>query len=244
MRTLLAFLMLSIGSYNDIRTREIHDIVWLVFGGAGLGLDLYELFLGSLSLTQLLVSVGFMSILMAVFGFFKLFGGADLLAFIALSLIHPRPPKYLFSYWGWGPPLFAFTLVSNTALVGIFTPFLILFRNLLSISTVDNFFQSLEGLPFWKKTILLFTGVYINSEAVKGVPFHYPLETREGEIRLRANIWDDEEAENVLFSLKKEKSRIWVSITLPYVAVMLGGYVLSVVFGDILLWLLILFING
>jgi hypothetical protein len=102
----------------------------------------------------------------------------------------------------------------------------------------------LEGLPFWKKTILLFTGVYINSEAVIGVPFHYPLETREGEIRLRANIWDDEEAENVLFSLKKEKSRIWVSITLPYVAVMLGGYVLSVVFGDILLWLLILFING
>jgi len=240
-RTLFGLIMLSFGSYKDIKTREIHDIVWLVFGGSGLLLDIYELFLGSLSLTQLLASIGFMSLLMLLFGYFKLFGEADLLAFVALSLIHPIAPRYLLIYWRWVPPLFAFTLVSNTALVGIFSPIIILSRNIFSISKGVDLFQSLEGVPFWKKIVLLFTGIYMDSKSVRGVPFHYPLETNEGEIKLRTNIWDDDEAEKVFNSLKTEKSRIWVSITLPYIAVMMGGYLLSIVFGDVLLWILILF---
>jgi hypothetical protein len=179
---------------------------------------------------------------MVLFGYFKLFGEADLLAFIALSLIHPVAPRYLLSYWGWVSPLFGFTLISNTAIVGIFSPILIFFRNIYTIFKDVGFFQSLEGVPFWKKIVLLFTGVYMESRSVRGVPFQYPLETREGEIKLRTNIWDDGEAAKVFDSLKREKNRIWVSITLPYIAVMMGGYLLSLIFGDVLLWILILFL--
>jgi len=146
------------------------------------------------------------------------------------------------SYWGWVSPLFAFTLISNTAIIGILSPIIIFFRNTYTISKGVDFFQSLEGVPFWKIIVLLFTGVYMDSKSVRGVPFQYPLETREGEIKLRTNIWDDDEAEKVFDSLKRERRRIWVSITLPYIAVMMGGYLLSIIFGDILLWILILFL--
>jgi preflagellin peptidase FlaK len=241
LRTLLALLMLGYGSYNDIKTREIHDKVWLIFGGSGLVLDLYELFIESLTLRQLVISVGFMGLLMLLFGYFRLFGGADLLAFVALSLIHPKPPGYLMANWGWVPPLFSFTLVSNTALVGILTPFIIFFRNLTSSLAGNNAFESYQNVPLWKKVLLFFTGMNLDSEDIRGVPFEYPLETLDGDLKLRANIWEDEEAENILRKLRAEKNRIWVSATLPYILIMGGGYLLSIVFGDVLLWFFILY---
>jgi hypothetical protein len=238
-RTLLAVTMLAYGSYRDIRTREIHDMVWIVFGGAGFLLASYELFVGSLTLRQLLTSLGFMVLLMILLGFLRLFGEADLLAFVTLSILHPQAPKYLSSTWI--PPLFAFTLVSNTAIVGIFTPLLILAGNIIRISGGVNFFEYFNNVPAWRKTVLLFTGAYMEVDKIKGVPFHYPLETTQGELKLRPNIWDDEEAENVLRNLKTVKKRIWVSVTLPYIVVIFGGYILSIVFGDIILSLFILF---
>ena len=241
LRTLLALLMLGYGSYKDIKTREIHDKVWLIFGGSGLVLDLYELFIGSLTLRQLVISVGFMGLLMLLFGYFRLFGGADLLAFVALSLIHPEPPSYLMANWGWVPPLFSFTLVSNTALVGILTPFIIFFRNLASSLAGNNAFESYQNVPLWKKVLLFFTGMNLDSGDIRGVPFEYPLETLDGDLKLRTNIWDDEEAEKTLRKLRTEKDRIWVSVTLPYILIMSGGYLLSIVFGDVLLWFFILY---
>lgn len=242
-RTFLALIMLTFASYKDVKTREIHDVVWLTFGGAGLILNIYEVLSGFLNLRQLLISVGFMSFLMIVLGYFKLFGEADLLAFIALSLLHPKAPGYLLSRWGWGPPLFVFTLVSNTAIAGVLTPLMIFIRNAMIITGGVKPFKPYPDFPLWRKTVLLFSGVYMEKEKIKGVPFHYPLETSEGRLRLRPDIWNDEKAEQDLINLKNNKKRIWVSITLPYVTVITAGYILSVVFGDIFLWAFILFLQ-
>lgn len=242
-RTLLALLMLGYGSYKDIKTREIHDKVWIIFGGSGLILNLCELIVGSLTFRQLIISVGFMGLLMLLFGYFRLFGGADLLAFFALSLIHPKPPTYLMANWGWGPPLFSFTLVSNTALLGVITPFIIFLKNLTSYLKGNDLFVSNQNVSSWKKVALFFTGLNLDSKKIRGVPFDYPLETLDGDLRLRTNIWDDEEAEKILTKLRSEKDRIWVSATLPYILIMSGGYLLSIIFGDVLLWFFILYLD-
>ena len=57
-RTLISITMLVYASYTDIKTREIHDIVWIIPGVTGLILDIYELFLGSLSLREAIFSIG------------------------------------------------------------------------------------------------------------------------------------------------------------------------------------------
>ncbi len=65
-RTVLAIGMLGYASYKDLKTREIYDIVWVIPGAIGLVIDIYEVFTGNLSLTNALVSIGFMVILSGI----------------------------------------------------------------------------------------------------------------------------------------------------------------------------------
>ena len=161
LRTGVALAMLGYGSFRDLRTREIHDLLWVAGGGTGLVLDAYELFLGTLSLRQLVFSVGFMVAVGLVLGYLRLFGGADLLAFIALSIIHPRAPVYLQINWGWTPPFYAFTLISNTAIAGIMTPLAALTRNLGAVSRGTDLFERHMDVSALRKAALMFTAVNV-----------------------------------------------------------------------------------
>ncbi len=241
LRTGVAFAMLGYGSVRDLRTREVHDLLWVAGGGAGLALDAYELFLGTLSLRQLAFSVGFMITVGLVLGYFRLFGGADLLAFVALSIIHPRAPVYLLHNWGWSPPFYPFTLISNTAFAGIVTPFVALARNLGAIGGGADLFERHRGVSVLRKVALMFTAVNVRLGDVRGPPYQYPLEGLGGDIRLRPDIWDDEKAAEEFRALGESGvERVWVSATLPYLVLITAGYLLSVAFGDVLLWFFVL----
>ena len=242
LRTGVAVAMLGYGSFRDLRTREIHDLLWVAGGGAGLALDAYELFIGTLTVRQLVFSVAFMAAVVLVLGYLRLFGGADLLAFIALSIIHPKPPVYLLYNWGWTPPFYSFTLISNTAFAGVLMPIVALARNLGAVSGGAGLFERHRDVSALRKAALMFTAVNLRLGDVRGPPFQYPLEDpSDGSVRLRPDIWDDDEAQRV-FRLLRERGvgRVWVSATLPYLVVMTAGYVLSVVFGDVLLWFFVL----
>jgi hypothetical protein len=241
LRTGVAIAMLGYGSLKDLRTREVHDLLWVAGGGAGLVLDAYEMFQGTLTARQLVFSAGFMAAACLALGYLRLFGGADLLAFVALSIIHPRAPVYLQMNWGWAPPFYAFTLVSNAAIAGIVAPLAALARNLAAASEGAVLFERHSDASALRKTALMFTAVNVRLGDVKGPPFQYPLEDPiDGSVKLRPDIWDDEKATET-FRLLGERGfeRVWVSATLPYLLIVMVGYVLSVVFGDILLWLFI-----
>jgi hypothetical protein len=81
---------------------------------------------------------------------------------------------------------------------------------------------------------LMFTGQYMKTSEVKGPPFEYPLEV-QGELILKPDIWDDEKAIKDLRVLREKGfKRVWVSATLPYILNLLVGYLISVIYGDIL----------
>ena len=71
-------------------------------------------------------------------------------------------------------------------------------------------------------------------ESLRGPPFEYPLENK-GELVIKPDIFDDEEA-NKSFRILREKGveRVWVSATLPYILVLLVGYLISVFYGDVM----------
>ena len=230
-RVLIAVAMLGYASYKDIKTREIHDIVWIIPAGIGLLIDGYEVYSGDLSIIGMLYNIGFMVILSGVLWYLSLFGEADLIAFVALSVIHPRTP--LFGYIGYTPLLFSFTLIANSAISGVLMAFYTFIANLFQSSNA-NLFERHEDISVLKKFALLFTGRNIPVKSLRGPPFEYPLEVR-GELVLRPDIFDDDEAwKSFRYLREKGVKRVWVSSTLPYIVVLLVGYVLSVVFGDVM----------
>ena len=232
LRTVLALGMLGYAAYKDLKTREIYDTVWAIPAAIGLIIDVYEVYVGNLTLTQAGISIGFMVILSGVLWFLQLFGEADLIAFVALAIIHPRTPD--FGFIGYTPLLFTFTLVANSALSGLLTAFYSMFLNLKVGSSGIDLFERHSKVSGLKKLGLLFTGQYMKTKEVKGPPFEYPLEVR-GELILKPDIWDDDKAKND-FRIAREKGfdRVWVSATLPYIVNLLVGYVIAMVYGDIL----------
>lgn len=231
MRATLSIAMLGYASYKDLKTREIHDYVWLFPAAGGAVLGVYELIMGTLSLADIILSVGFMAILSGVLWHLQLFGEADLIAFLALSIIHPRSPSFRFI--GYPPLLFSFTLIANSALSGLLAVFYTLASN-LSLSTSVSLFEAHPGASMLTKLGLMFTGQYMALDDIRGPPFEYPLEVR-GELVLRPDIWDDESASKEFRILReKGRGRAWVSATLPYIVVLFVGYLVSVLYGDIM----------
>lgn len=224
--------MLSYASYKDIKTREIHDITWIIPSIIGAVFCIYEIYMGYLQLNIALINIGFMVMLSLVLWFLSLFGEADLLAFISLSIIHPRVPSFNFLIY---PPLiFSFTLIANSAIAG----------SLASILTVgSNIYEKIQGVELFerqqkisplKKLMIMFTGRYIPLKSLRGPPFEYPLEV-DGKLILKPDLFDDKAA-NRAFRLLREKkiTRVWVSSTLPYVVVLLIGYIISIIMGDLM----------
>lgn len=78
--------MLGIASHYDLKSREVNDIVWIVFGTSGAFLYLFDVPILS-HITLVGISLG---ILTSIFCWvLRLCGGADVLCIIALSVILP-----------------------------------------------------------------------------------------------------------------------------------------------------------
>lgn len=230
-RVTISLCMLGYASYKDVKTREIHDVVWIIPACLGLLIDAYEVYTGDLTLMELAISIGFMVALSGILWYFSLFGEADLIAFVVIAVIHPRVPR--FNFVGYTPILFPFTLVANSAVSGVLMVFYTFIVNLTQIRSVD-LFERHRDISILKKTALMFTGRCISIDSLRGPPFEYPLELK-GELVLKPDIFDDDEARKAFRYLReKGAKRIWVSSTLPYIVVLLVGYIVSVVIGDLL----------
>jgi len=84
LRQIVALSMLSVASFFDIKKREVNDIVWIVFGGTGAILYLFE---PTNPITVLYTVIGVAIGMIWIFT--RAFGQADGLALIALAITLP-----------------------------------------------------------------------------------------------------------------------------------------------------------
>ena len=84
LRQIVALSMLSIASYFDIKKREVNDIVWIIFGGTGSMLYLFEP-IGFITVLYLGIGI----VIGIVWILTRAFGQADGLALIALATTLP-----------------------------------------------------------------------------------------------------------------------------------------------------------
>ena len=212
---ILALIMLILGSIIDIWKREIHDLYWIVFGGAGIALAL----LNPDIITQLL-SVGFALIIapfVIIVWRIGLFGGADAFALIALAVIAPMATLS-------ENPTSPFTTLSNAALLFVI-PFLFnLIRNVVSQVRGNNIFEGFAE-PAYKKVIASFMGY-----KSKNPKFAFSIEkTEKGKKKLDLAIHHAEDQE---FCTTPDT---WITPGIPYLLLITGGFVIQLIYGDIIL---------
>ncbi len=212
---ILALIMLVLGSIIDIWKREIHDLYWIGFGGAGIVLAL----LNPDIITQLL-SIGFALIIapfVIIVWRIGLFGGADAFALIALAVIAPMAT---FS----DNPTSPFTTLSNAALLFVI-PFLFnLIRNAVSQIRGNNIFEGFDE-PTYKKVIASFMGY-----KSKNPKFAFSIEkTEEGKKKLDLAIHHAEDQEFCT------TPNTWITPGIPYLLLITGGFLIQLIYGDIIL---------
>jgi len=244
LRVLFGVAMLGYASWSDLRTREVSDLTWIVFGGLGLVLDAYEAASGALTPLALAVPVLFSTALSFALGYLGLFGGADFKAFVVLAILQPYPPRLVRPALGVVSPVYPLTVFSNSALAGASFALLLLCRNLSAALKGASLFEGHESEPPWRKFVVLFSGMRVDLDSVRGPPFQYPLEAsrEDGEGRrllLMPDLEDDEAAVKVFRELRQAGVvEVWVSHTLPFLVFVAFGFLSALFLGDLALWVL------
>ena len=214
-RILFALVMLSSATIIDIKKREISDLMWIIFGAISVVLLFFEP-----DLTKAALGVGFSLIvapLVLILWRFGLFGGADALGLIVLAALAPMATLS-------ESTVSPFSIVVNSALLSI-TPMVINFvRNSIRILRRENIFQDFDE-PTSKKIFVMFIGY-----KSKNPKYSFSLETQVGtKKRLNIALHNSDHAEYCT------TPNTWVTPGLPFMIFIFGGFVLQLLFGDIIL---------
>lgn len=211
----LALIMLVVASIIDVWKREIHDYYWIVFGIVG-----FLLIFLSPDLMSDLFTLGFALIIAPIVILMwriGLFGGADAFALIALAIIAPMATLS-------ENPITPFTTLSNAVILFVI-PFVInILRNTIAQLKGENIFEGFDETT-WKKIIAILMGY-----RAKNPKFGFSIEkTKKGKKRLDLKL---HHAENQEFCTKPDT---WITPGIPYLLLITGGFLIQLLFGDILL---------
>jgi len=131
LRKILCLIMLTISSYEDFKTREVDDKIWLIFSPLGIIITLFEFFLKFIDFSYLIlyfISIVITTIISIIIYYLKFVGGADSKALISISLLDP------------------INLNENT--IHPFTPIIVLMDTLITFLIVPNFYLLIIYIEF------------------------------------------------------------------------------------------------
>ncbi len=211
-RIVIGVTMLGVATFLDLREREVHDLVWVCFGGLGFLLIILEPdMIGHLTTTGIALIVAPLVLLLWRFG---LFGGADALGLIALSVIAPLATLS-------GNAVTPFSVLVNSALLSM-APLIANFaRNVYAIARKEKIFEGIDE-PEHKKILAMFFGY-----KAKRPRYSFSMEkTVGGSKKLDFSLYN---AEKSTFC---NKENTWVSPGLPFMVFILGGFLIQLFFGD------------
>ena len=217
-RILLALVMLGSATIIDIRKREISDLMWVIFGAISVVLLFFEP-----DLIEAAFGVGFSLIvapLVLVLWRFGLFGGADALGLIVLSALAPMATLS-------DSAVSPFTILVNSALISVSPMIINLIRNsVLVLRNVDIFHDFDETKS--KKIFAMFLGY-----RSKNPKYSFSLEKQVGKKkRLNIALHNSDTAEYCT------TPDTWVTPGLPFMIFILGGFIIQLLFGDVILGLI------
>jgi preflagellin peptidase FlaK len=214
MRIILAVAMLLLASVLDIRKREINDIVWIGFGGVAALLFFLS---GELWQTFVLLAISMIMTPVALLIWrVGAFGGADALCLIVLSALAPMATLTT-------SPITPFTTLTNSAILSIAPIFVNITRNTIAILKKEDIFKGFDAsIPH--KAIAFCIGY-----KAKNSKYNFSIERMAGAVKKLD--FSFKHAENTTFSTA---SNTWVTPGIPYILYITGGFVIQILYGDII----------
>ncbi len=229
-RLVVGILILSYASYTDIKTRRASNILWLIMGSIGGILLVVQYFtIGFEDKTNYLIFIPIMIIFIYVmFQLRLIFGGADAKALMAMAVLVPfQPVISQFPLWGMSLMPSAWFIFSNSVILFLFIPLSLL---------IYNIYNRNIKFPY---SIL---GYKINTNKARE-KFVWPLEKIVDGKRKFSYMPKEFDIE---YKLKEFETlgitEIWVTPKIPFMVPLLAGFVCAFIFGDVLYFLMNLFI--
>jgi preflagellin peptidase FlaK len=212
LRVVLGGGILIYASYLDWKYRKIDDKSWLSLVVVGVIFLGYEVVEDITSGLNFLMSVGTTAFLTALLYFPGMLSGGDVKVLIGISALIPTP-FHLTLF-----PFFSLSVFANAVLLSCILPFLFFVYNI----------RHLGGVRTAKDFLALFLGYKRKGSEVKD---YEAIIGKGGEYKLLISTKKVELGE-------KAEGEVWVSPAIPFVVPITIGFFLSVLFGDILSFLM------
>jgi len=214
-RIISAVIMLGIASFYDIWKREIHDVLWIGFGAFSVVLLVFDPNFSE-SATSILISL-----IIAPFALFLwrtgMFGGADAFALIVLAGLAPMMTLT-------NGPITPLTTISNGAMLFVFPLLANVIRNVIAIIRNEDIFEGFNETKF-KKSVAMIIGY-----RAKNPNYGFAIERTEGGQKKLNIVFHN--AETTEFCSSKNT---WITPGIPYILLITGGFIIQLVYGDILM---------
>ncbi|MEM2140220.1 A24 family peptidase C-terminal domain-containing protein [Nitrososphaera sp.] len=217
-RILLALAMLSLASAWDLRSRSVSDWLWIVFGAAAAILFALDIPAAE-ELPMMILGLGMVAGVSFAAYRTGLFGGADAIGVVVLALL---VPEYTGRYMQAGEPgiLFPLTVFTNALLISAFQVAANVARNLVSLRR--GLFVGFEQESASKKAVAFLIGYRATNPR-----FAFPI---EGGGSQRKFDFGFRNAETANYESRKD---VWVTPGIPFLVFLLAGFVVSILFGDL-----------
>jgi len=235
----------GVGSYFDLKTREVDDRVWLTYGPIGLALTVVRLLVEPSALFLTLVSIAITTMVSFGIFYFGLFGGADCKAVICLGLTMPLPPSTFQPVLGYLHPVFPLVVVITGFICSAAIAVWYGLRNLATyFSRGKDMFEGLQYESWWRKTMAFILGYRVELSKLRSTFYLYPMEavvqSAEGPHRALKLFVDAEtdreplvsELSNSLAKMGYE-GKVWVTPGIPMLLFILIGLIITLILGDI-----------
>jgi preflagellin peptidase FlaK len=215
--------MLLICSYEDIKTREISDKIWLIFSPIGIIITLIEYFLNYINFSYLILyvlSILITAIVSIIIYYSKFVGGADSKALITLSFLDPINYNKNTIH-----PFVPIIVLTNSCIISLIIPLFLFTYNLYRILNKEKIFKGFENEKLYRKIFALLIG-YKTKNIKKR--FATSIEKNiNGKKKFVFSLLENE----IEFIEDKD---IWVTPSLPLIVFLLFGYIVNILYGDIL----------
>jgi preflagellin peptidase FlaK len=255
LRVAVCLAILGYSCITDWKTRRAPNRLWYIMGGIGLVLGLFQLYEWNFN-TSLIFSWAFGAIFVFVlvyfiYYFFQYFGmsglgGADAKALIAIAILFPYYPYFDIS--GISLPLtdvtrsiiFGFTVFGNALALNLVVPLAILALNLMTVPLGELMADPLGA----------FTGYKVSIDGLKGkhVRLMHRYSEENGELKKKRALSGSEVDEGTYQSLLKWKKdgkvgdKVWITPKIPFLIPITLGFIVAIVWGDILMRVISLFL--
>jgi preflagellin peptidase FlaK len=250
-RVFLSLSVFAYASWSDCKKREVSNKVWLIMAPLAFALTTFQYVVFSPSMLQFYaLSFAITAGLSIALFYLGAFGGADAKALMCLALALPSyPDSLLQSNAPLVSPIFPVTVFSNGVLLAAFTVVYAVLRNSFwRLRTGRKLFEGFENESSWRKVLAFLTGYKVKAVALeKG--HMYPLEDvrmkETGESEKKLLIFPNDEkaegtVERILNATREGRlpSEVWATPGLPLLIFITAGFVIALMFGD-LVWILL-----